>query len=208
VTRAKKSGDISISYRRIRDCLDQFETPTNNLGARFYRLSAMINKIYKYLNSREVFSEMPYEKTDDFKAPSDFGKWLAEDREGDDDLEEQDAVARRLPTFGRSKLVDFHQEVSATGRQRREHQWMQLGLSCIRCAFSNCLTKKEAANDNYLWKLVTIIFRSCQLARKYAYTLQDIFMVCRDQETVREKKKELRLLFDDPASFFNTPVGR
>jgi hypothetical protein len=206
VIRAKKTGDISISYRRIRDCLEHYD-PT--FSGRFHRLSSMLNTTFKYLNSRKVFHKMASEKpddqllsakkptTDDEESRSPDSDESESDSEDEED-EEPKETSRALPILGQSKLVDFRQEVSASGRQRRDHQWMQLGLMTVKLALGPALTKKQRENGQYLWKLVCIIFRSCQTPRVYAKTLQDILMVCRDRATIDEIKDELQVLLRQP----------
>jgi hypothetical protein len=186
----KKTGDISISYRRIRDCLEQYDP---SFSGRFHQLYSILNTTFKYLNSRKVFHKMASEKPDDGLLSDDDS-----DESESDSEEEPKETSRALPILGQSKLIDFRQEVSASGRQRRDHQWMQLGLMTVKLALGPALTKKQRENGQYLWKLVCIIFRSCQTPRVYAKTLQDILMVCRDRATIDEIKSELQVLLRQP----------
>jgi hypothetical protein len=78
---------------------------------------------------------------------------------------------------------------------------MQLGLMTVQLALGPALTKKQRENGQYLWKLVSIIFRSCQTPRVYAKTLQDILMVCPDRATIDSIKPELQVLLLQPEDF-------
>jgi hypothetical protein len=54
-----KKGTISISYRRISDCLRLLGV---DAAMNYYRVSAMFDRLFRVLQSREVFPLMPYEK--------------------------------------------------------------------------------------------------------------------------------------------------
>lgn len=54
-----KKGNISISYRRIGDCLRLL----GGAGAlNYYRVSSLFDRLYKVIHSREIWPEMPFEK--------------------------------------------------------------------------------------------------------------------------------------------------
>ena len=55
-----KKGTISISYRRISECLQLL----GKEGAvNYYRLSAMFDRLHRVLHSRDIWPTMPYEKS-------------------------------------------------------------------------------------------------------------------------------------------------
>jgi hypothetical protein len=196
----RKDGTVDISYRRIRECLE-LQDPV--VSARFYRLSAIMDRVYRFLHSEDVFTAMPYEKEDD--------------DDDDDDDEDEDDVAkkqglmddvdfefegrtRRLPTHGKAHLIDFHQQSSAHGRQRREHQQLQLGLSAVVVAFAPILHKKKRKSKPFMEKLFTLIFRDCSTRRQMNEGLQDLMMVCRDRQTTLSKRSTIREWILDPDS--------
>lgn len=53
-------GSICISYRRIGDCLRLLG---NEGAANYFRVSAMFDHLFRVLNSRDIWPEMPYEKS-------------------------------------------------------------------------------------------------------------------------------------------------
>jgi hypothetical protein len=56
-----KKGTVSISYRRIGDCLSLLE---EEAAANYFRLSAMFDHLYRVINSREIWPSMPYENSE------------------------------------------------------------------------------------------------------------------------------------------------
>jgi hypothetical protein len=54
----QKKGSICISYRRIADCLQLL----GYVGATNYmRVSALFDRLYRVVMSRDIWPEMPYE---------------------------------------------------------------------------------------------------------------------------------------------------
>ena len=56
-------GKISISYRRIEDCLRLLG---GDVALNYYRVSAVFDRLFKVINSRDIWPEMPFEKGEFF----------------------------------------------------------------------------------------------------------------------------------------------
>lgn len=54
-----KKGTISISYRRISDCLHSI---SDESAVNYCRVSAIFERLYRVISSREIWPQMPYEK--------------------------------------------------------------------------------------------------------------------------------------------------
>ena len=55
----RKDGTILIAYRRIGDCVRLIGSP---FATNYLRVSSMFDRLYRALNSREIWPVMPYEK--------------------------------------------------------------------------------------------------------------------------------------------------
>jgi hypothetical protein len=58
VVKKTTAGTVLISYRRIGDCLSLIGGPA---ATNYFRVSYMLDRLYRALNSREIWPEMPYE---------------------------------------------------------------------------------------------------------------------------------------------------
>jgi hypothetical protein len=119
-----------ISYRRIEDCLN---IQDYEVVARYYRLSAILDSIFRFLQSKRIFIDMP----DEIDLAEEDHIEFEDDPSNADDINHKDGRCKALPTYGKARVVDFHHQQSAYARIRREHQVMQLGMSALIFAVGN-----------------------------------------------------------------------
>jgi hypothetical protein len=243
--KVKGDGSVDVSYRRISQCLQRYDQHTI---ARYYHLSAIMDRMYQHLHSSTVFQLAPHESdivvasllgTANKKADDDSNKVADDDSNKDandsediiqdesenesddernnesnnesnnvdvDDKEDKDRdkFIRRLPTHGKSSLIDFHQPASASGRQRREHQTLKLALTSVKTVFIPVLNKKQLNHrqlTHFFEKFFCLVFHDCDSRRSVLEGVQDIFMSYRDLDTILEQKTELRAFLQRPSEF-------
>lgn len=171
--------------------------------ARYYRLSAILDSIFRFLQSKRIFIDMP----DEIDLAEEDHIEFEDDPSNADDINHKDGRCKALPTYGKARVVDFHHQQSAYARIRREHQVMQLGMSALIFAVGNedvkVLKKTKRQNPRYMEKLFTIVFRKCSTRREMLERIQDLLMVCRDVAAITDRKNLLKEWIKEPEEFLD-----
>ena len=170
-------GVVKISYRRVGDCLRLLGTEA---ALNYFRVSTIIDRLFRVLNSRNIFPEMPFEdrKTTQTNTP---GHHLDTESEDKDEMEDSNSDSNNrpkyenlfeershkvlLPSHQQVHLVDFHHKGSSFGKLVTYQQTLQLGLNAVKCSFTKALHNTYSHDDEFFEKLFSVIFFRCSQRR-------------------------------------------
>jgi hypothetical protein len=106
-----------------------------------------------------------------------------------------------LPLYGKVELRDFHKSKYAFGKLLSYQQTLQLGLSAVKVCFHKVLRSQYTDDQSFMEQLFCVIFFQCGERRMMLEGIQDLLMVCKDEQTIAEKKPLLLAwVEEDPAS--------
>jgi hypothetical protein len=173
-----KNGVISISYRRIGDCLRLLGVEQ---AANYFRISAMFDRLFNILHSRKIFPVMPFEEQTSNKKkarsaitsrdnspaqkkarlltttprPASFDTTISDLMEG------SIPSSFELPNHGRVELIEFHRKSSAFAKLLTYQQTLQLAMTAVNTCIGPMLPYQFSQDDSFMEKLFSVIFFNC-----------------------------------------------